>query len=141
MSYRCNSVFKKYTRALSWTLSSGRCHWQSLGTDSFSRSLTPVVEKVTLAFVTILPHLHPSTYMQTGSDTDTDLDGETYLSSRSPSPSHSRLGLVDIDNASSLTDDGERQSVPDAIAVLQAIDVNLISADVSPRGHCINCLF
>ncbi|PBL00741.1 hypothetical protein ARMGADRAFT_1160030 [Armillaria gallica] len=67
--------------------------------------------------------------MQTGSDTDTDLDGETYLSSRSPSPNHSRLGLVDVDDASSLTDDGERQSVPDAIAVLQAIDVNLISAD------------
>ncbi|KAK0456202.1 hypothetical protein EV421DRAFT_1919738 [Armillaria borealis] len=64
--------------------------------------------------------------MQTGSDTDTDLDGETCLSSRSPSPSHSRLGLIDVDDARSLTDE---QSVPDAIAVLQAIDVNLISAD------------
>lgn len=79
--------------------------------------------------------------MQTGSDTDTDLDGETYLSSRSPSPSHSHLGLVDVDDGSSLSNDGQRQSVPDAIAVLQAIDVNLISADVSPRGRCINCLF
>lgn len=67
--------------------------------------------------------------MQTGSDTDTDLDGETYPSSRSPSPRHSRLSFVDVADARSLTDDNERQSVPDAIAVLQAIDISLISAD------------
>ncbi|KAK0208610.1 hypothetical protein DFS33DRAFT_1380120 [Desarmillaria ectypa] len=64
--------------------------------------------------------------MQTESDTDSDFDEETHLSGRSPSPS---FGLIDVDDARRLTDDGERQDVPDAIAVLQRIDVNLISPD------------
>lgn len=67
--------------------------------------------------------------MQTDSDTDSDLDVETCLSGRSQSSSHSRAGLVNIETARLLTDGGERQEVPDAIAVLQEIDVNLISSD------------